>query len=114
MAVLLVAVLHFVSDDEAPHGIVREVVNALPSGSYLVLSHVTADDIAPAIERKVRNLYRRASAPGTPRSRDEIARFFGACEMLEPGLVSVSSWRNGFAVAESERVIFYAGAGIKR
>lgn len=95
------------------HEIVRQVMHALPSGSYLVLCHVTADEIAPAIERRVRSLYDRASAPGTPRAQDEIARFFDGCEMLEPGLVSVSSWRNGLAIAEPERVIFYAGVGTK-
>ncbi len=113
VAVLLVAVLHFISDDEGPHEVVREIMQALPSGSYLVMSHVTADDITPTIEQKVRKLYDSASVPGTPRARDEIARFFDGCELLEPGLVSVSSWRNGLAIAESGRAIFYAGIGIK-
>jgi hypothetical protein len=114
IAVLLVAILHFITDDDNPYAIVSELMEAMPTGSYLVLSHVTADHIEPGITRKVRKIYDRTDRSATPRSRDDIARLFGRCDLIEPGLASVSSWRSGLETAEAGRVVFYAGVGVKR
>ncbi|MEU4238274.1 SAM-dependent methyltransferase [Actinoplanes sp. NPDC026619] len=93
IALLLVALLHFVEDHENPHDIVRQLVAALPPGSYLVLSHATfdpldADTIAAmnAVNKDIKPLF-------SPRPYAEVARFFEGLDLLEPGIVSVSDWR---------------------
>jgi S-adenosyl methyltransferase len=96
IALLLVALLHFVADDADAFGSVEQLRSALPKGSYLVLSHVTSEEqqIAAQDVRNVEEAYRRrATATGKMRSRAEIARFFEGLDMVEPGLVWVPEWR---------------------
>jgi trans-aconitate methyltransferase len=114
IAILLVAVLHFVRDSEKPFDVVNQLKSALPRGSYLVISHVTADEVSAKTTRQVQGLYETASAPGVARSRRDIALFFNGLEMVPPGLVSVAQWRTEWMIAEPGRTIFYAGAAIKR
>jgi SAM-dependent methyltransferase len=93
VALLLVAVLHFLTDADQPHAIVRALVDALAPGSFLVVSHATYDvlpvDTAQALTA--------ASPPSldnfTPRSREQIDRFFDRLALLPPGLQVVSDWR---------------------
>ncbi|MGK4583856.1 SAM-dependent methyltransferase [Kitasatospora sp. HPMI-4] len=93
VALLLCAVLHFVDDAEDPHGIVRQLVDALPSGSYLALSHGTSEFLPPADRGRGAAVYRTASARLTPRDREQVLRFFDGLELLEPGLVTAPFWR---------------------
>jgi hypothetical protein len=94
LAVLLVAVLHFIGGDDAPHAIVGSICDALPSESYLVVSHVTDGILSGDSADKVAEYYRKNVAPGsTLRDRDEILRFFTGFELIEPGLVQVPYWR---------------------
>ncbi|MFI6483440.1 SAM-dependent methyltransferase [Nonomuraea sp. NPDC050663] len=92
IAVLMVAVLHFVSDEEDAHGIVRRLGDRLPPGSHLVVSH-TADESPPEVKAVAQQGFRMAGAMLTPRTRAEITRFFDGFELLEPGLVDVRAWR---------------------
>jgi len=114
VAVLLVAVLHFIRDAENPFLIVDELKSAMARGSYLVISHVTDDQVSGEATRLVEGIYENANAPGTARSRRDIAKFFEGLEMIPPGLVSAAQWRNEWMLAEPGRTIFYAGAGKKR
>jgi hypothetical protein len=92
IAVLLVAVLHCVSGTDDPYGIVRALTDAVPEGSYLVLSHFTADsnpwaDVAARV-------YRRAVSSLRPRTRAQVAGFFAGHELIEPGgVVWAPQWR---------------------
>jgi hypothetical protein len=113
VAVLLVAVLHFLEDRENPWGIVDCLKDHLAPGSYLVVSHVTGDDIPPDARQHAREVYDTASAPGVARSRDDIARFFDGLVMLAPGLVSVPAWRPDHIVRTPRETLFYAGIGRK-
>jgi hypothetical protein len=114
VAVLLVAVLHFVENREDPWAVVDYLKDQIAPGSYLVISHITADHIPPAAATQVREVYAEASAPGVTRSHAEIARFFGGLEMVAPGLVDVSSWRPAYlGPAADDPVLFYAGIGCK-
>jgi hypothetical protein len=113
IAILLVAVLHFIGDEDEPYRLVGEVMERMPRGSYLVISHGTADQVEPSVTRRVRMLYDRASSTATARSLSEIGRFFAGCDLIDPGIVSVSAWRR-FETAESDRILCYAGLGIKR
>jgi S-adenosyl methyltransferase len=111
VAVLLVAVLHFLRDDDKPHEVVDTLKAAMPVGSYLVLSHVTSDDISAEVARDVHDLYEQTTAPGAARTRSEIERFFDGMEMLEPGLVSVCNWRTW--MRHPSPAIFYGGVARK-
>jgi hypothetical protein len=118
VAILLVAILHFIADDDDPHGIVDKLKAAMPPGSYLVLSHVTADDVPAEVTREVRKLYDRTTSPATPRTRADIGRFFDGLEIIPPGLTDVSAWR-GLSEAgrelrsDSRPALFFGGVGRK-
>lgn len=93
IALCLVAILHFVEDDEA-YPVVRELVDALPSGSRLVLSHLT-EDLNPSNIRAVRRTYTEWGFTFVLRSKDEVARFFEQSDLVvdEPGVVPAHHWR---------------------
>ncbi len=114
VALLLVAVLHFVEDREDPWAIVNYLKDQVAPGSYLVISHVTADHIPARAAGQARAAYHGASAPAVPRSHRDIARFFAGLDMTEPGLVSVSDWRPAhLGPTAANPALFYAGIGRK-
>jgi hypothetical protein len=113
VAVLLLAVLHFLDDDEDPWAIVNFFKDQMAPGSFLVISHVTADHLPPDAARRAREAYTGASAPGVARTREQIARFFGGLDMTSPGLVNVSRWRPGHLGPACGPAVFYAGIGRK-
>ena len=112
-AVLLVAVLHFVPDEAGPHGIVKAITARLAPGSDVALSHVTADHITPDAATAAKAAYDGASAPGVPRSRDDIARFLDGLELIPPGVTDVTAWRpgRGHGRRNGHPALFYAGLG---
>jgi S-adenosyl methyltransferase len=93
LALLLVAVLHFIRDEEDPLGIVAWLRDAMAPGSFVVCSHATADLYPQQVGAKVMGAYDRATAPLVLRSLEDIARFFDGFEVVEPGLVQLSRWR---------------------
>jgi hypothetical protein len=93
LGVLLVALLHFIVDDAAAAGLVRELRAAMPAGSYLVLSHGTPPELPPGSAAEMRAVYARSTNPARARSHAEIAAFFGGLELVDPGLVYVPLWR---------------------
>jgi S-adenosyl methyltransferase len=113
--VLLVAVLHFVSDADRPYEAVRTIIEALPSGSYLVLTQSTPDDVSSDVTEAMKDVYSGASAQVAPRSFEEIARFFDGLELIEPGLVNVTLWRpdlpSGPSSHDPRRSLIYGGMG---
>jgi S-adenosyl methyltransferase len=110
-AVLLVAVLHFVEDAESPWAVVRCLTGYLAPGSYVVVSHVTGDEISPAAAQQARELYDGASRPAVARSREEIGQFFDGLDLLPPGVVDVASWRPGRPSLRPDPALFYVGVG---
>lgn len=109
-AVLATAVLHFIGDDEDPYGVTWTLTDAMPPGSYLVISHITPDDIPPEADRRAQAVYADATAQAHPRSRDDIARFFYGLELTGPGVVSVSAWRPEPLVRQpAGRTLLYGG-----
>jgi O-methyltransferase involved in polyketide biosynthesis len=99
IALLMVALLHFLPDDDVAHRAVSTLVDALPPGSYLAISHGTTEglQLSSAMEDAVthnQEVYRKQTAtPLHLRSQAEIARFFTSAELVEPGLVPVLLWR---------------------
>jgi hypothetical protein len=86
-------VLHFVSDEDDPDGILGEIRQALVSGSYLSMTHGTSLPERIEAQNSVRELYNRTPTSTHPRSRERIERFLTGWELVEPGLVPVTDWR---------------------
>ncbi|CAL9649041.1 SAM-dependent methyltransferase [Streptomyces sp. enrichment culture] len=92
VALLLVAVVHFVSEAEDPVGIMATLRDALPAGSYLVLSHATGDAHEDRREEAAA-VYKNATASMNLRPHAEVLDLFGDFALVEPGLVRVTDWR---------------------
>jgi hypothetical protein len=89
VALMLVAVLHFVPEDDDPYGVVARLVDALAPGSYVAMSHATAE----FLDAKMLEGFARSPATPSFRSREQFARFFDGLELLPPGIVSAAQWR---------------------
>jgi hypothetical protein len=94
VAVLFVSVLHFVTDDEDPWGIVTAITEPLAPGSYLAVSHGALNDRPAELIAELEKKYREASSPAVLRNRDAITRFFDGFELVEPGVVAPTDWRS--------------------
>jgi S-adenosyl methyltransferase len=93
VAIMLIALLHLIDDDADPHGIVAKLLAAVPSGSYLVISHLSSDIAAAARAQATERLRQLMHEKQTLRSREEVAAFFTGLDMVEPGLVRIPEWR---------------------
>jgi hypothetical protein len=113
VAVLLIAILHFVEDEAQPYQIVDHLTEAIAPGSFLAVSHVTADALPAEAAEEARATYNDSNAPGIPRTQEEISSFFHGLEIVPPGIVDAASWKSPIPVRRSARAIFYAGVGRK-
>ena len=93
IALMLLGVLHLIQDSEAPYQIVAGLMDALPSGSYLVISHPAIDIHAAQAEAQKR-YNERVSTPQTLRTHAEVVRFFDGLDLVPPGVVYVHTWRS--------------------
>jgi SAM-dependent methyltransferase len=116
VALLLVAILHFVEDTDDPRGAVAELRDALAPGSLLVLTHASYEGIPLPQERSegAVDVYRDIRNPLIMRSRDEIAQFFEGYDMVEPGLVPPPLWRPETAPQDEDPYAFSGFAGVGR
>ncbi|MGQ5229047.1 SAM-dependent methyltransferase [Streptomyces sp. MN3] len=116
VALLLVAILHFVEEADDPYGAVAELREALAPGSMLVLTHATYEGIPLPPERAegAVDVYRDMRNPLIMRTRDEIARFFEGYDMVEPGLVPMPRWRPDTAPEDEDPYAFSGLAGVGR
>ena len=96
-----------------PHEAVRIHVDALPPGSYLVLTHSTPDEVPDDVTEAMKHVYSGASAQVTPRSSEDIARFFDGLELADPGLVNVTLWRPDRPAHTPRRSLIYGGVALK-
>jgi hypothetical protein len=86
-------VLHLVTDDAIAYPAIGAIVDAMPSGSYLVITHATGD-FWPQERVDAANATNRAhNVDFRFRDRAEVARFFDGLELVEPGIVPVAEWR---------------------
>jgi O-methyltransferase involved in polyketide biosynthesis len=93
IALLVVAILHFVPDEDRPYDILAEYRDAMAPGSHLALSHLTDEGVREELVRAGRAAYKGATAPIVPRSRARILRFFDGFDLVDPGLAWISEWR---------------------
>jgi hypothetical protein len=112
VAVMMLLVLHFIPDSDDPHQIIAQLMDALPSGSYLTVSDATSDiDTDRVTDATAKYNARTGPVRSTPRTRPEIARYFTGLQLVDPGLVPMPQWR---ALANPATPIpAYAGVGRK-
>jgi hypothetical protein len=105
--------LHFVEDQEDPWAVVNCYRDLMAPGSFLVISHVTADHISAGAARQAQTVHNGASAPGVARTRQQIAGFLAGLDIVAPGLVNVSAWRPDHIGPPPGPAVFYGGIGHK-
>jgi hypothetical protein len=114
VAVTLVAILHAIPDADDPHAIVARLMDAVPPGSYLALSHPGADLLPPEIGEGFKGIATRMSQQQyTSRTREQVARFFAGMDLVPPGLVRVEEWRPGPATGPAGTSALWAAVGRK-
>jgi hypothetical protein len=113
IGLLLLGILHNVGDQDDPPRIVRTLVRALPAGSYLAISHLTADiypelaDFAKALNE------RQLDAPMVLRDHAQISSFFDGLELVEPGVVQLSKWHPQTEVESAAAAALWGGVARK-
>ncbi|GIF74493.1 SAM-dependent methyltransferase [Asanoa siamensis] len=93
VALMLLGVLHYTQDDEDVRAVLKRLLDAVPSGSYVTLQHPTNAISGPRMDEAVRRWNDAGGAPIYLRTPDQLASFFDGLELLEPGVVSCSRWR---------------------
>jgi O-methyltransferase involved in polyketide biosynthesis len=115
VAIMMLGILNFVPDSGQAQAIVRQLLAAVPAGSYLVISHPTTEVDAEPMIQAVQFWNQQGSAQMTLRTREEIVRFFDGTDLVEPGVVSCSRWRPGHIDAgEIVDVTHFCGVARKR
>jgi hypothetical protein len=115
VGLLLLAVLHFIPDFNRPYALVRRLVDWLPQGSYLILSHLTPD-FDPETWATIPAVLAKGGVIMHVRSRAEIEPFFDGLELIEPGVQVVSRWRSDVDTADlpdDAAVSVYGGVAFK-
>jgi hypothetical protein len=94
VAIMLLAILHYIPDLAEAQRIVARLISAVPSGSYLTISHAASDISPAAMAEMIRRMNQHlAEGNHVGRPREVVAQFFDGLELLEPGVVKVTEWR---------------------
>jgi S-adenosyl methyltransferase len=119
VAITLLGILHFIADHDEAYQIVMRLLDAVPSGSYMALTHATLDPsfgeaTAEANAEAQEYWNENAAVPITPRTREQVLRFFDGLDLVAPGLVSMSRWRpEPSPFGEPPEVAGFCGVGRK-
>ncbi len=113
VAVMLVAVLHLISDDDNPRQIVNTLMDAVPAGSYLAVSHLANDLYPEQMAELARGFNEQAAVKVILRDRAEISRFFDGLELVDPGIAKISEWRSRSDLEAAAPAILWAGVARK-
>jgi len=114
VAIMLLGVLHCIPDEDDPAALVRRLLAAVPSGSYLVIAHPASDIATEQMSRSMGRYNEQARAPVTARSHAQVSSFFAGVDLLEPGVVQLHRWRAGTGDPGTRRDLAnYGGVGRK-
>jgi hypothetical protein len=113
VAIMLMAILQHISDEHDPYAIVGRLVDAVPPGSYLALSHPAKDIHAAEMAEMAKRLNATMAEKVTFRSQAEVAPFFTGLELLEPGMTNVPDWRPETPEEASSPAALWAGVARK-
>jgi S-adenosyl methyltransferase len=115
VAVTLLMILHVIPDSDDPYAIVAKVVDALPSGSYLAVSHLGSELLGQEAKEGFEDIVdRMAQQQYIGRSREQMARFFTGMDLVAPGLVRVEEWRPDPGTGEGDKSALWCALGRKR
>ena len=118
MAVLCLAMLLFVTEDEEAYRLVNKLSDVLAPGSYVAISHPTDDNLPREQTEQAKKLYGSTGNPVSIRTYDQVEKFFAGLELVEPGIVYVSRWRpespNDLFANEPVSSGYYGGVGYKK
>jgi hypothetical protein len=113
VAVVLMAILHLIGDEDDPYGIVGKLTGAIPAGSYLALSHIASDIDTQAVAEARERVGKLMPVKQTYRNRAEVTQFFDGMQLVPPGVVPVQEWRPGTAAEGATRSAAWGGVGRK-
>ena len=113
VAIMLMAILQHIDDAEDPYRIVSTLLGAVPSGSYLVISHPAADIETEAMAQMAQRLNKLMAEKVTFRARAQVARFFDGLELVEPGMVRIQQWRPNTEKEAKSPAALWGGMGRK-
>ncbi|HMG41152.1 MAG TPA: SAM-dependent methyltransferase [Acidimicrobiales bacterium] len=114
VGLVLVAILHFMRDEDDPYGIVARLLDALPAGSHLVVSHLANDIHTDEMSELSDRLNQTVRETFVLRDHSQVSRFFDGLELVEPGLVQVDEWPTPRPpVPGAWQPRFYGGVGRK-
>jgi hypothetical protein len=115
VAVLLLGILQLIADEDGPYAIVRQLMDAVPAGSWLAIACPVRGVMADQMSTAVRHLNERAATPTTLRTPSQVSQFFDGLELLPPGVVQLHRWEPGTLAADSgEEIPAYCGIACKR
>ncbi|MEU9132769.1 SAM-dependent methyltransferase [Kitasatospora sp. NPDC048540] len=114
VGLMLVAILMLLEDEDDPWGKVRKLLDALPAGSHVAITHPSAD-FNPEAMGQVVAAAQQGRLTLVPRTREQVAEFFGDWELIEPGVVPVMGWHpDGAPPADPQAAYYWAGVARKR
>jgi hypothetical protein len=115
VAITLIALLHVIPDADDPHEIVARLLDAVPTGSYLAISHGASDLLGEEMVQGIDDSWKgKIQQQFTWRSHDQVARFFAGTDLMEPGLVPVEEWRPEPGTADEGKSAVWGAVGRKR
>jgi hypothetical protein len=113
VAVMLIGILHFIDDEDQPYDIVSRLLGAVPSGSYLAISHMASDISATQVAAAKARLDQMMYQQGSYRTQAGVARFFDGLELAEPGVVPIQKWRPDSEMEAQRAAVLWGGVGRK-
>ncbi|MEU9020131.1 SAM-dependent methyltransferase [Actinomadura sp. NPDC048394] len=113
VAVMLIAIMQYVPDESDPYGVVRTLVDAVPSGSYVAISHPATDIQATRMANMADRLNEAMAQTITLRSRDQVAAFLDGLDLVEPGLVRAPEWRPDDPALADTPSTMWSGVALK-
>jgi hypothetical protein len=115
VAITLISIMHAIPDSDDPYRIVATLLDAVPSGSYVALSHMASDILDDSTQQGLENVTGRLIQQRlTYRSRDQVARFFEGTDLVAPGLVRVEEWQPDHETDAASRSFLWCAVGRKR
>jgi len=113
ISVTMLGILNFIPDDAEAAALVQRLVDAVPSGSYVAISHPTTEINGAVMIEALRLWNEGPAAKMVLRSAEQVKNLFGSLEMVEPGVVTCSQWHPDKGDEDPEAVPHYGGVGRK-
>ena len=113
VAITLMAIVHLIGDQDDPYGIIARLMDAMPSGSYLAMSHLAADINVAAVSEARTRVTQFIQVEQTYRTHEEVLRFFDGLDLVDPGLARVQEWRPESELQAKAPAALWGGVGRK-